>query len=148
MTQNEIALKILNMGKDGYKDDAEGFEKLNKANKLIEEHVAEQLRLYGVSVSLQNTVFMSKLQELINDSFAVVFNANDFFCVASSYPFYVDSEDISWILPIYERYGIDGLNACMSHIQKQDPLKPYMNDKFLLARKEIEETNPNVSTEV
>ena len=45
MTQNEIALKILNMGKDGYKDDAEGFEKLNKANKLIEEHVTEQLRL-------------------------------------------------------------------------------------------------------
>ena len=52
MTQNEIALKILNMGKDGYKDDAEGFEKLNKANKLIEEHVTEQLRLYGVSGSL------------------------------------------------------------------------------------------------
>lgn len=52
MTQNEIALKILNMGKDGYKDDAEVFEKLNKANKLIEEHVTEQLRLYGVSVSL------------------------------------------------------------------------------------------------
>ena len=52
MTQNEIALKILNMGKDGYKDDTEGFEKLNKANKLIDEHVTEQLRLYSVVGSL------------------------------------------------------------------------------------------------
>lgn len=49
MTKNEIALKILNMGKEGYKNDAEGFEKLNKANKLIEEYVDEQLRLYRVS---------------------------------------------------------------------------------------------------
>tara|TARA_R110000782_G_scaffold775_1_gene2528 strand:+ start:327 stop:581 length:255 start_codon:yes stop_codon:yes gene_type:complete len=49
MTQNEIALKILNMGKDGYKNDAEGFEKLNQANDLIEKHVNEQLRLNDVS---------------------------------------------------------------------------------------------------
>ena len=49
MTQNEIALKILNMGKDGYKNDAEGFEKLNQANALIENHVTEQLRLNDVS---------------------------------------------------------------------------------------------------
>jgi hypothetical protein len=48
MTQNEIALKILNMGKDGYKNDAEGFEKLNQANALIENHVTEQLILSGV----------------------------------------------------------------------------------------------------
>jgi hypothetical protein len=48
MTQNEIALKILNMGKDGYKNDAEGFEKLNQANALIENHVTEQLFLSGV----------------------------------------------------------------------------------------------------
>ena len=52
MTQNEIALKILNMGKDGYKNDAEGFEKLNRANALIEEHVQEQLRINGVVASL------------------------------------------------------------------------------------------------
>lgn len=45
MKQNEIALKILNMGKEGYKDDTEGFGKLNKANKLIDEYVSEQLRL-------------------------------------------------------------------------------------------------------
>ncbi|MCP4087025.1 MAG: hypothetical protein GY745_18530 [Actinomycetia bacterium] len=49
MTQNEIALEILNMGKDGYKNDAEGFEKINKANALIEKHVKEQLLLHGVS---------------------------------------------------------------------------------------------------
>ena len=48
ITQNEIALKILNMGKDGYKNDAEGFEKLNQANALIEKHVQEQLILSGV----------------------------------------------------------------------------------------------------
>ena len=48
MTQNEIALKILNMGKEGYKKDAEGFEKLKQANKLIEKHVTEQLRLKSV----------------------------------------------------------------------------------------------------
>jgi hypothetical protein len=44
-TQNEIALKILNMGKDGYKNDAEGFEKLNLANDLIKNHVIEQFSL-------------------------------------------------------------------------------------------------------
>ena len=49
MTQNEIALKILNMGKEGYKNDVEGFEKLNQANDLIEKHLTEQLRLNDVS---------------------------------------------------------------------------------------------------
>jgi hypothetical protein len=44
-TQNEIALKILNMGKDGYKNDAEGFKKLNLANDLIENHVIKQFSL-------------------------------------------------------------------------------------------------------
>ena len=44
-TQNEIALKILNMGKDGYKNDAEGFKKLNLANDLIENHVINQFSL-------------------------------------------------------------------------------------------------------
>ena len=63
MTQNEIALKILNMGKDGYKDDAEGFEKLNKANKLIEEHVTEQLRLYGVSKSFTANDVVNELED-------------------------------------------------------------------------------------
>jgi 3-dehydroquinate synthase class II len=48
ITQNEIALKILNMGKEGYKNDADGFKKINQANDLIEKHVQEQLRLYGV----------------------------------------------------------------------------------------------------
>ena len=67
MTQNEIALKILNMGKDGYKNDAEGFEKLNKANKLIEEHVTEQLRLYGVSVSLPSDPMV--LAEYLHDNY-------------------------------------------------------------------------------
>ena len=50
ITQNEIALKILNMGKDGYKNDAEGFEKLNQANALIEKHVQEQLRLSALNL--------------------------------------------------------------------------------------------------
>jgi hypothetical protein len=44
-TQNEIALKILNMGKDGYKNDAEGFKKLNLANDLIENQVIKQFSL-------------------------------------------------------------------------------------------------------
>ncbi|MCP4054733.1 MAG: hypothetical protein GY739_17145, partial [Mesoflavibacter sp.] len=54
---NEIALEILNMGKDGYKNDAEGFEKINKANALIEKHVKEQLLLHGVVKPLPSFLY-------------------------------------------------------------------------------------------
>ena len=37
--QNELALEILNLGKGGYRNDSEGFKKLNKANDLIKAYI-------------------------------------------------------------------------------------------------------------
>lgn len=70
MAKNEIALKILNMGKDGYKNDAEGFEKLKKANDLIDSHVTEKLRLYGGNVSLPTDPM--ELAEYLHDSYRTI----------------------------------------------------------------------------
>lgn len=70
ITQNELALKILNMGKDGYKNDAEGFEKLNKANTLIEVYVENKLRLNNDIEEMDwflKQKFEKDLFKLIND---------------------------------------------------------------------------------
>tara|TARA_R110000803_G_scaffold16034_1_gene44138 strand:+ start:845 stop:1099 length:255 start_codon:yes stop_codon:yes gene_type:complete len=68
-TQNEIALKILNMGKDGYKNDAEGFKKLNQANYLIEKHVTEQLRLNNVNHQRE---LLKQYNDFINMQYQIV----------------------------------------------------------------------------
>ena len=39
MKKNELAIKILNLGKGGYENDEEGFRKLDEAKRLIDEYV-------------------------------------------------------------------------------------------------------------
>lgn len=56
--RNELALKLLNIGKEGYKDDNEGFRKLKIANKLIEEYEKKQLQLNPVNKRFDWTVFI------------------------------------------------------------------------------------------
>lgn len=71
---------------------------------------------------------------------------SDFFNVASSYSVLIYTDDLLWIVPIYKKYGNDGLNACIAYIEKLQPLNFYQNEKYLEAYKEIENLNPEVTS--
>ena len=49
ITNKEVALKILQVGKAGFDTQEDGYKKLDECMELIDKHIAEQLILLGVS---------------------------------------------------------------------------------------------------
>lgn len=89
----------------------------------------------------------SDLKKLVNSSFGIAMNANDFFNYACADMVIVDPRDLEWILPIDAKYPKSGLDACLSFIAKQKPIKPWITDEFKEAYKELEKLNPEVKSE-
>jgi hypothetical protein len=54
ITNKEVALKILQVGKAGFDTQEDGYKKLDECIELIDKHVAKQLILSGVSGSFSN----------------------------------------------------------------------------------------------
>jgi hypothetical protein len=82
------------------------------------------------------------IQDLVINSFGIMLNANDFFSVSNADTVCLAPEDLEWFLPIYEKYGNDGLNAFMSYVRDRKVLPHYFNEKFVLAYEEIKLLNP------
>lgn len=96
---------------------------------------------------MENEIDLETLLELVNGSFGITCNANDFFNYACADAVTISPADLKWVLPIVKKYGHDGENACLSYIAKQQPIKPWITEKFQAAYKEIEELNPKVNSE-
>lgn len=94
-----------------------------------------------------NELLCDDLISLLNGSFGIACNANDFFNYACADCVMIDALDLKWVLPIYKKYPRAGLNACMSYIAKQKPIKPYITKEFEEAYAEIERLNPDVQSE-
>ena len=52
ITNKDVALKILQVGKAGFTTQEDGFKKLDECIELIDKHVSEQLNLCDVGVML------------------------------------------------------------------------------------------------
>lgn len=87
------------------------------------------------------------LKKLIDGSFGISLNANDFFNYASADTILLDPLDLKWVLPIVEKYKYNGLDACMSYIAGIKPLEPYITPSFQEALKELETLKPKKYSE-
>lgn len=94
-----------------------------------------------------NTVLCDDLRGLINGSFGIAMNANDFFNYACADMVLIDAQDLEWVIPIYKKYSWKGIDACMAYIAKQMPIKPHITKEFEEAYAEIEKINPKVHSE-
>jgi hypothetical protein len=99
---------------------------------------------------MSNKVVDSRLEayrSLMNCSHYILLNANDFFGYSCADAVELDTEDLTWALPIIEKYYIDGVYAVMSYIRKQKPLKEYRTKEFKQADKDIKKLKPKVWSE-
>ena len=87
------------------------------------------------------------LRGLVNGSFGIAVNANDFFNYACADIVIIDALDLEWVLPIFAKYKWKGIDACMAYIAKQMPIKTRITKEFEEAYAEIEKINPTVHTE-
>lgn len=65
------------------------------------------------------------------------FNANDFFHWAAAQSVNIVEEDFEWIVEHIQKWGNDGLIACIAYVQNQQPQRPLMTEKFNQAIQEL-----------
>jgi hypothetical protein len=92
----------------------------------------------------KKSLLCDELTSVLNDSLGIAINLNDFFHIATSEMMLLDTQDLYWILPLYKKYGWDGIYAAASFIAKEMPLTPHRNNIFLEAYAEIEKINPEI----
>ena len=69
-------------------------------------------------------------ERMLADTFQLQLNAGDFFYFACAQMLNVVSEDVEWVVEHIQQFGDDGLYSAMAYIQNQEPIKPYLTDKF------------------
>jgi hypothetical protein len=109
-------------------------------------------KLYGECYSYVKDIKVMKeelnaYKLLLKNSFFIALNANDFFGWACADVVELDICDLSWVIPIVQKYKDEGIGAVMSYIRKCEPLKPYQTEKFKQAYNELEELSPKVFSE-
>ena len=75
--------------------------------------------------------------------FSADFNVNDYFSWGAQ-GVTVASGDFEWVVNHVEKYGQNGLDACLAYIQNQKPLDRYLNDEFNIAISELIEKKQKV----
>lgn len=85
--------------------------------------------------------------EIVNGSFGIEMNANDFFAYACADSVSLDPKDLPWVTDIYSRFGDEGVNACLSYIGNTLPIEPWRTPGFNEALKAVEEMRPKVWSE-
>lgn len=113
------------------------FEKFCKKNNIE----------FSIQSSSEQSEDKDDLRKLIDGSFGIAANANDFFNFACAQMVLIYSEDLDWVIPIFKKYSWKGLDACMAYIAKQMPLKSHITKEFEEAYAEIEKLNPKVHSE-
>lgn len=81
---------------------------------------------------------------LFESMFSADFNANDFFNYACAQSVTIDALDFNWVIEHVQKFGQDGINSAVAYIQNQEPIKPYLTDRFNEAIKELVDKNQGV----
>ena len=84
---------------------------------------------------------------LLDSAHMILLNANDFFGWACADAVELDVTDLSWVIPIVKKYGVEGVEACMTYIRQCFPVKEIRTERFEKAYDEIEELKPKVYSE-
>lgn len=83
------------------------------------------------------TKYSKEAQMIMNCSFSILLNANDFFNYACADAEEMDEEDTYQLYPIIRKYGYDAINAYMSHKRGVLPINPHRTTKFFKALEEV-----------
>lgn len=86
---------------------------------------------------IENNKMNESLSILLENMFSADFNANDFFFLSTAQSVSITNRDIEWVLQHIEKFGQDGLNACLAYIQNQKPLEIYLTKNFYSALDEL-----------
>jgi hypothetical protein len=81
---------------------------------------------------------------ILRGAFSIEMNANDFYHYASACSTSVSVDDIWWMIPMVQKYGNAGIDACVAYVQNFAPIQPHQNDRFLKAISELQERNQEV----
>jgi len=90
---------------------------------------------------------LSAYKLLLDSAHMILLNANDFFGWACADAVELDVTDLSWVIPIVKKYGVEGVEACMTYIRQCFPVKEIRTERFEKAYDEIEELKPKVYSE-
>lgn len=126
-------------------EDSEAQE--NNAKYLSELLEREIKTTYGDKWVEDTPEINKSIRDILELSFGITLNANDFFWLATAAALTIDNLDLHWIIPIYDKYGDEGLNACMAYIAEMLPLEYYQTENFKKAYAELEEIRPAVWSE-
>lgn len=66
--------------------------------------------------------------------FYIVLNANDTFGYACADSVTMEADGIPLLAECFRRWGSDGVTALMAELRNEDPIKPWINEKYLEAR--------------
>lgn len=80
---------------------------------------------------------MDAYKVLLNGSFGIQMNANDFFNYACAQMVTITDGDFEWVLEHIQKWGYAGMDACIAYIQNQEPIQPHRTDSFEKAIKEL-----------
>lgn len=84
-------------------------------------------------------------KEIIESSFSIDLNANDFFDYACVQVVSINISDIKqWIAPFIKEWGEVGIHVVLSYIQNKQPIPPYETERFKEAMEALMQKKHNV----
>jgi hypothetical protein len=91
-------------------------------------------------------------KKIIDDSFGIDLNCNDFFMFACAWSMRVYPEDITWMSKFVSSKPDEDFwpatNACMAYIANREPIKPHISEKFIKYIEELKESKQKVFSDL
>jgi hypothetical protein len=119
---------------------------LNSGEKIIAKDMSDQL----VDKSSETYKLKSELEAyktLVHSMFSGIFNANDFFVYASAWGVEISEYDFVWIIPHIQKHPDAGMDSVLAYIQNVEPIKPYLDEEFLAAIKDLVDRKQEVHSD-
>lgn len=116
--------------------------------KLFDTQIQNEYKELYIESNRQKNELQSMVNSynlFLNNMFVGEFNANDFFHYATAHSVCIDESDFDWVLHHIQKWGQSGMNACVSYIQNQTPIKPHLTEKFNKSLSELIERNQKVN---
>ena len=90
---------------------------------------------------------LEAIKEILNGTFTLDMNANDFFYYACAQSVPIESHDVEWMIPIVMRFSASGLNACIAYVANREPIKPWRTPEFEEAILMLKQLKPIVHSD-
>ena len=87
------------------------------------------------------------LKIILEESFSIELNANDFFGYACAMSVSLDALDLEWAIPFVAENPVYGVRAIMCYIQNSLPIKPHRSSGLKNALKSLKKLSPKLNSD-